>query len=217
MIITWLGQACVVIKHEGKTLVIDPYSPDIGITMPSLACDIGLITHAHADHNNTSALTEKPFIINEPGEYEIGGFFIETVVSFHDSEQGAKRGQNLIFIITVGGYRLAHFGDFGQASLLPAQLEALNEIDIAFLPVGGFYTIDGKQAASIVHQLEPKVVIPIHYQIPGLIIKELSDAEGFFDALGIKPTQVTDSWNVKAQDFPQEGTNAYKLEPTHPT
>lgn len=216
MTISWLGQACMSIKSkEGKTLVIDPYSSSIGITMPALNADVVLVTHSHHDHNNVGSVGGKPFIIQEQGEYEVGGFFVETVPSFHDDKEGKERGTNLIFVVSIEGYRLAHFGDFGQRELTPSQLEVLGQVDIACIPVGGFYTIDGVTAARIVHQLEPKVVVPIHYQIPGLAIKELAGPEAFFESLGVQAQTPKDAWNVKAGDFPQEGTRVTQLKALH--
>ena len=216
MTISWLGQACVVLKSDSATLVIDPYSPQrVGIPLPSLEAQVLLISHQHEDHNNTNGVKGKPFIINEPGEYDVSGFSIRAIPSFHDEEQGKTRGENLIFLLNAGGFHLAHFGDFGQSVLTPEQLDVLGEIDVAFLPVGGFFTIDGQKAAKIVGQLEPKVVIPMHYQIPGLAVSELAGPEGFFDALGKKPDRVLDSWNIKANDLPQEGTALIQLNPMH--
>ena len=216
MIISWLGQACVVIKQDAATLVIDPYDPGrVGIPLPSLEAQVVLISHSHQDHDNAAGIKGKPFIVKEPGEYDVGGFFIEAIRSFHDDEGGKARGENLIFVVRAGDIRVAHFGDFGQSLLTPEQLDALSEVDVAFLPVGGFFTIDGPRAAKIAGQLEPKVVIPMHYQIPGLTIKELAGPEGFFDALGKKPDRVIDSWHIKQGDLPEEGTALFQLEPTH--
>jgi len=216
MIISWLGQACITIKNkEGKVLVIDPYDSSIGIAMPAISADAVLVTHSHHDHNNVQSVGGKPFIIQEQGEYEAGGFFVETVASFHDDKEGKERGTNLIFIVSVDGYRVAHFGDFGQRELTPAQLEALGQIDIACIPVGGFYTIDGAGAAKLVHQFEPKIAIPIHYQIPGLAVKELASPEAFFGSLGMQAETGKDLWNVKATDFPQEGTQVIQLKPLY--
>ncbi len=216
MTISWLGQACVVIKSDSGTLIIDPYLPEkVGIPLPSLEAQILLISHAHQDHNNSAGVKGEPFVVNEPGEYDVSGFSIRAISSFHDDEQGKARGENLIFLINAGGFRIAHFGDFGQNALTPEQLDALAEVDVAFLPVGGFFTIDGQKAAKIVGQLEPKVVIPMHYQIPGLTVAELAGPEGFFEGLGKKPDRVLDSWSIKANDLPQEGTALVLLNPMH--
>lgn len=218
MIIRWLAQACFIIKEQGEgrafsSFVLDPYDEGIGFSLPKEEAQVVSVSHDHFDHNNDSAIGGKPFIINEPGEYEVAGFAIRAIPSFHDNASGSKRGQNLIMRADGAEFSFAHFGDFGQEELSPAQLELLNEVDIAFIPVGGFYTIDGRQAAKIVSQLEPKVIIPMHYQIPGLTIKEIAGPEDFFQAMGQKPLVVEGDWKVKMTDFPSEGTKIIQLSP----
>lgn len=218
MTIQWLAQASFVIKEQREnrsvsTLVLDPYGQAIGFSFPKLEAELVTVSHDHFDHNTREALSGKPFIINEPGEYEVAGFAIQAIPSFHDNASGAKRGANLIMRVDGAEFSFAHFGDFGQEAITPAQLEVLNEVDIALIPVGGFYTIDGGQAAKIIAQLEPKVVIPMHYQITGLAIKELSGPEIFFQAMGQKPTIIEGDWKVKMTDFPSEGTKIIQLTP----
>lgn len=217
MIIKWLGQACVVIKQQAvdnrqqTILVIDPYGEGLGFNLPKLEAVMVCVTHDHVDHNNIGAISGKPFIVKEPGEYEVAGFAVEAIPSFHDNEKGKKRGSNLIIRVQTEEYALAHFGDFGQQEIRDEQLEALGEIDIAFIPVGGFYTIDGAEAAKIINKLEPKVVVPIHYKIPGLTIEELEGPDGFFNAMAQKPLIIEDEWKVKPTDLPGEGTRIAQM------
>jgi len=216
--IQWLAQACVVIKQTTNdkrqtTLVMDPYGEGIGFTLPKLEASVITVSHDHVDHNNVKALEGKPFVVSEPGEYEVAGFSLEAILSFHDNEGGKARGQNLIVRVQTPEISLVHFGDFGQVELTSEQLEALGDVDIAFIPVGGTFTVDGMRAAKIISQLEPKVAIPIHYQIPGLTIAELAGPESFFEALGQKPTLISGEWKVKVGDLPSEGTRAIQLEP----
>lgn len=218
MIIRWLGQACVVIKQAaaGKqqtTLVMDPYEKGVGFVLPKVEAEVVSVSHDHFDHNNASAVGGRPFIITEAGEYEVAGFAIEAIASYHDTEKGNARGKNLIMRIETEEFSLAHFGDFGQGELSEEQIDALGEIDIAFIPVGGFYTIDGAGAVKIINQLEPKVAVPIHYQIPGLAIKELEGPEKFFSAMAQKPTVIEVDWKVKMADLPSEGTKVVQLIP----
>ncbi len=218
MIIQWLAQAGFIIKEQGEnrsvsTLVLDPYEERIGFSFPKQEAQVITLSHDHFDHNNKGGVSGKPFIISEPGEYEVGGFAIRAIPSFHDNVSGTERGPNLIMRVDGVEFSFAHFGDFGQGELTPAQLELLNEVDIALIPVGGFYTIDGTQAAKIISQLEPKVAIPMHYQIPGLTIKELAGPEGFFQAMGQKPVVLEGDWKVKMTDVPSEGTKIVQLTP----
>lgn len=217
--IQWLAQACVALTCQSKdkksqnVMVMDPYGGNIGFVLPKREASVVSVSHDHADHNNVAGLEGSPFVVNEPGEYEVAGFSLEAIPSFHDNEGGKARGQNLIVRVQTPEISLVHFGDFGQAELTSEQLEALGDVDIAFIPVGGTFTVDGMRAAKIISQLEPKVAIPIHYQIPGLTIAELAGPESFFEALGQKPTLISGEWKVKVGDLPSEGTRLIQLEP----
>lgn len=209
MQISYLGHSCFKIQNNETTLIVDPYNDNIGLKMPKISADIVLSTHHHPDHNNFEAIRGNPFKINSPGEYEIKDFFIYAIASFHDNEQGKKRGNNLIFLIEVEGIRVAHFGDFGQAAINEEQLKKLEGIDILLIPVGGVYTIDAKSAAAIVAELEPRIVIPMHYQVKGLKY-QLDSLDKFKRELGSK-IETVDKLKVKRKDLPEEETKVIIL------
>lgn len=220
MDIYWLGQACVKLKGKNATVLIDPYDPQtVGLKLPKdLAADMVLITHAHPDHNFTSPTTgikeEKPMIFTEPGEYEVAGVVVTGVASFHDNTNGSERGVNTIFQLMFDRLNLVHLGDLGQHELTEAQIAQIGEVDILFVPVGGTYTIDGKTAASIVSQLEPKITIPIHYKpglpsgdgkIEGFKLEELDGVESFLKEMGadVMPTPKLSITKDKLPEEPQ--------------
>lgn len=168
MEITFLGHSSFRIKCKKNIIVTDPYNENVGFEMPQVSADIITISHQHQDHNNLAAVKpttkrEKPFVVDGPGEYEISNVSIFGVASFHDNSGGSKRGENTIYLISVDGLRLAHLGDLGH-KLTEGQLEEINGVDVLFIPVGGNYTIDDNQAVEIIGQIEPKVIIPMHYK-----------------------------------------------------
>ena len=188
MEIKWYGQSCFEIISEKATVVIDPYSEEIGLKLPPLTADIVLVSHQHHDHNNVEAVAGKsggaPKVISNPGEYEVLGVYIHGVQSFHDAAGGKDRGVNTIFVIDIDGVRICHLGDLG-GDLSNEDLEAIGEVDVLLVPVGGVFTIDAKKALMVANQIEPKIVVPMHYKIPGLNIN-LVDLENFneqFDAV----------------------------------
>lgn len=215
MQIIWHGQSCFKIsvkseqiaadKKEEVAIIIDPFEEKVGFKPPRLKADIVAITHDHFDHNNVKAVEGEPFLIDGPGEYERKGVKIWGIEAFHDEQKGAKRGLVTIYIIEAEGLRVCHLGDFGQSELSSAQLEEIGDIDILMVPVGGVYTIGAKEAAETVNQIEPKIVIPMHYKIPKLEIK-LDSADKFLEILGAKSKQAVDKLTVKKKDLPQEGT-----------
>lgn len=208
MHIIWHGQSCFQIqalrqKSEQVTLAIDPFDGAIGLRAPSFNADILLVSHDHHDHNNKKAIRGAPFLIDGPGEYEVKDVFIQGISSFHDDVQGAKRGQNTIYTIEVEGLRVCHLGDLGQKELTPNQLEKIGDIDILMVPIGGGYTISAKEAAEAISQIEPRIVIPMHYHIPKLKIK-LEGLDKFLKAMGRKSFETQQKLLIKKRDLPTE-------------
>lgn len=212
MTITWIGHACFLITAKDVTIFTDPFDKKIGLLPPRGAADIVTISHEHYDHNNRQALASgNPFVIDCPGEYDVKGVFVKGIPSFHDKVQGAERGVNTIYIIEVEGIRVAHFGDFGQGELTDEQREELNGVDIVFLPVGGVYTVDAHDAAKVLGQIEPKIVIPMHYAIPSLAIK-LNRVDDFLKEMGDK-IETIEKLSIKKKDFTEENTRVVVLTP----
>lgn len=164
MIIQWLGHACFAIQLQtGTTIITDPFDQSIGYPLPNLAADYITISHQHYDHNAVKTILGEPVIIEKEGQYNFTEVNIVGIPSFHDSDGGKKRGKNIIYIIEAEGLRLCHLGDLGHVLTLE-QVKAIGDIDVLFVPVGGYFTIDHNQAAKIVEQLGPKCVIPMHYK-----------------------------------------------------
>lgn len=183
-------------------MLIDPFSKDIGLRAPRLNADIFLVTHEHYDHNNLKDVPTAAFIIRGPGEYEKSGVYVEGITSFHDNVQGVQRGLNTIYVVRMEDMKFCHMGDFGQVKLTDEQLEAIGDIDILFIPVGGKYTINGGEAAAIVREIEPKIVIPMHYKIPELNI-DVEPPQKFLKEMGIKPEEV-ETYRIAAKNLPTE-------------
>ncbi len=205
MIITWLGHSCFKIQDksglDGVTVATDPFDKSIGLKVPRFEADILTISHGHADHNNASAIKGSPFIIESAGEYEVNGVSIEGIESYHDEKQGAERGKNVIFRVDIDNISVAHLGDLGHA-LDAKQLEKLKGTDILLIPVGGNYTINAKKAVEVVNQIEPRIVIPMHYKLPGLKL-DIDGVDKFIKELAVKPTY-EDKLKINKKDLPQE-------------
>jgi len=217
MQIIWYGQSFFrILTQRGKNnqvnLIIDPFDEKIGLKVPFLETDILLITHHHHDHDNLKAIKGNPFIISGPGEYEIKGVFIQGIPAFHDNVRGKERGLNTIYTIETEEIRLCHLGDLGQKELDSEQLEEIGDIDILMIPMGGVYTISAKEASKIISQLEPKVVIPMHYQIPRLKIK-LEGLNKFLKIMGIKTPEILKKLLIKKKDLPADGIKIIILKP----
>lgn len=203
--LTWLGHSCFKIQDkvttDGITVITDPFDKSIGLKPPACEADIVTISHGHEDHNNAKAIRGTPYVIDLAGEYDIKGVAIQGIEAYHDEASGAKRGRNIIYRIEIDDIAVAHLGDLGHP-LDSKQLEALAGTDILLIPVGGTYTIDAKAAVEVVNQIEPRIVIPMHYQVPELTLK-LDPVEKFIKEIGIKPRE-EEKLRIMKKDLPAE-------------
>jgi len=206
MHITWLGHSCFKVQDkigsDAITIVTDPFDKDTGFKVPNFEADIITVSHNHHDHNNADALRGKPFVINAAGEYDVKGISIEGIDSHHDEKEGADRGRNVIYWMEMEGIAIVHLGDLGHV-LTDKQLEKIGKCDILMIPVGGKYTIDAKKAVEVINQIEPRIVIPMHYKTAGSKITDIDGVEKFVKELGIKPTE-EEKLKITKKDLPQE-------------
>ncbi len=208
MFITWFGHSAF--KLQGKsqsdtvTIITDPFLPEkVGLKLPRLESEIVTISHAHDDHNNIAAVKGNPYVISGAGEYEVKGIFIEGVFSYHDTVKGAERGTNIMYRFEVEDVSITHLGDLGT-ELDNKQLESLEGTDILLVPIGGVYTINAATAVKVINQIEPRIVIPMHYDVPGLKLgNKLDSLETFLKAIGVKP-RYEEKLKINKKDLPQE-------------
>ena len=201
MDITWLGHSCFRIKVKEVSLVTDPYDATLGYSWPKSAANIVTITHVHPGHGNVAGVEGNPRVVNRPGESEIKNVFIIGFPSFHDAAQGANRGRNTIYLMEMEDLRLCHLGDIGHTPS-PKQIEELSGIDVLFAPVGGVSTIDAKTAAEIVRLLNPKIVIPMHYQTD--VTSWLEPLEKFTTGMGLREVVPQPKLTVTKPTVPPE-------------
>jgi len=164
--ITWHGHACFEFKGDKTTIVTDPFK-GIGLPEPKMRADIVLSSHGHGDHGATELIEGAQALKEFVGETTVAGVPIKGVPTYHDTEQGGQRGKNSVYVFEIDGIRFCHFGDLGHP-LTSEQLNAIGEIDVLLIPVGGNYTIDAQVATKEVEKLAPKVAIPMHVKVPGL-------------------------------------------------
>lgn len=212
MEIEWYGHSFFRIKSKGVRVAIDPFSEKIGLKPPKVEADILLISHNHYDHNNKDAVSGDYFLIESEGEYEVKGVFVFGIESFHDQSLGKERGKNIIYKIEFEGWKICHLGDFGQKELTLEQKERIGEVEILMIPVGGIYTISAQEAVRIIQELEPKIVIPMHYFLPQLNIP-LDPVEKFLKAMGIKSAKTLDSLKLKKEEKLPGTTEVFVLKP----
>lgn len=204
MDIYFYGQACFKLKGKSATVFVDPYKEEFtGLKLPKdLSANLALSTHDHDDHNNLDAITDAVLKIAGPGEYEVNGVSVVGVSTFHDGEKGAQRGRNTVYNISMDGLNIVHLGDLGE-KLSEEQIEEIGSTDILLVPVGSVYTIDAKAASDVVSQLEPRIVIPMHYGLPGLKF-ELEPLENFLKEMGFENVEAQPKLSITKDKLPAE-------------
>ncbi len=184
MDIVWLGHSCFRIRGREATVMTDPCPPSTGYAIGKSTADIVTISHRHDDHTYLKAVSGSPVILDGPGEYEIHGAFITGIGTYHDTQRGAERGQNLAFVIEMEDIRVCHLGDLGHTPTAE-QAEEMTGADVLLIPIGGDTTIDGPKAAEIVALLEARLVIPMHYRTGAAAGAGLEPPDRFLKEMGV--------------------------------
>lgn len=220
MDITYFGHSCFQLKGKRGTVITDPYHPAIGFSMSSTSADLVTVSHQHSDHNaienvSGTARREKPFIVSQPGEYEVSGISVFGIESFHDANQGVERGTNTIYTILLDDIRVCHLGDLGH-ELTSEMIEAIGTVDVVLCPVGGIFTINRTQAVKVINDLEPAYAIPMHFKTDehdDKVYGELTDLKAFLHEYGMEPQPLA-KLHLEKSTLPEE-TELVVLEGLH--
>jgi L-ascorbate metabolism protein UlaG (beta-lactamase superfamily) len=202
----WFGQGCFLIEtSQNVKIITDPMAMGAYKIPEDIEPDIVTVSHEHSDHNQVSAVSGKPLVLRgltsggsdfADIDQKIKDIRVYTVSSYHDKSQGSQRGKNAIFVFEFDGIKVAHLGDLGD-SLTSASLQKIGPVDVVMIPVGGTYTIFGKEADHVISQLNPKLIVfPMHFK---------TDVANFLPYTGEDYTK--DKKNVKKIDV-----NTFKLD-----
>lgn len=187
MDIYYLGHSSFKLKGKNATLITDPFSEKMtGLKFPKSEADIVTISHNHEDHNQSGLIEGNPYVISNPGEYEVKNVSVFGIEAFHDDKKGSEKGKNTIFIIEMDKIRICHLGDLGH-KLDEKELEEVDGVDILMIPVGGSVTVNPSEAMQVINQIEPKIVLPMHYNEEGLnqqIFGDLAPLSAFLKEAG---------------------------------
>jgi len=200
MDISWLGHSCFRVRGSHAAVITDPYPPSLGYSLGKPTARIVTVSHQHEGHSYVQGIGDGPRLVTGPGEYEISGVLIIGIATFHDREKGRQRGRNTVYVMEVDEISVCHLGDLGHV-LTAEQVEEIDNVDVLLLPVGGVSTIDAPMAAELVRQLEPKVVIPMHYKTQALSWK-LEPVERFLKEIGVKEVSPQPKLSVTRSSLP---------------
>jgi len=203
MVITHHGGQCFKVTFGDLTLVFDPVSKSGTLPAVRFGADIALVSRNHPDMNGIDEVSfggKEAFAITGPGEYEKEGITVQGFLT--KSQYGLPKGQldavNTVYAVKLEGMTLVHLGALSEATLPPEAKEAIDEIDILFVPIGGDGVLTPAEAAKVATMLEPKVIIPTHWSGMGeakaldSFIKEAGGEAERVDKLTLKKKDVAD-------------------------
>ncbi len=212
MDITWLGHSCFRIRGSHAVVITDPYSPNLGYSLGKPTARIVTVSHQHSGHSYVQGIDGEPRLVTGPGEYEISDVLIIGIATFHDGEGGNRRGRNTVYLIEIDEVSVCHLGDLGHV-LTGEQVEEIDNVDVLLLPVGGVSTINASMAAEVVRQLEPKVVVPMHYKTSHLG-RELEPVDRFLKEIGVKEVTSQPKLSLTRSSLPTS-TQVFLLDYPH--
>jgi L-ascorbate metabolism protein UlaG (beta-lactamase superfamily) len=204
MEIIWYGHSCFRLAERSMASVVtDPYdSSAIGYEPLKLRADIVTISHDAIGHNYTSAVKGVSHIIDGPGEFEIGGVFITGVQTDTNGKKASDKPRNTLYVFDYDGLNVAHLGDLRQVPS-QAEIEALGNVHIAFVPVGGGQALNAAKAAEVVSLIEPNIVVPMHYATKTAKI-QLEPLGKFLKEMGLTSHDTQPSLKITRSGLPDE-------------
>jgi L-ascorbate metabolism protein UlaG (beta-lactamase superfamily) len=164
--LSWLGHACFRLRGRDVTILTDPYDgSDWGYPPLSTSANVVTISNPHPHHAGLSGVEGQPRVLRGPGEYEIGGALIWGVRTTRRKGEApaGPATRNTAFVIQLEELTVCHLGDLSDAPLSPEELTRIKDADVLLVPVGGNCTINATQAAEVVAQVEPKLIVPMHF------------------------------------------------------
>ncbi len=199
MEITWLGHACFRLRSDDLVVVTDPYPASLGLRPENRSATVVTVSNSHPHHSNRLGVGGSPTIFDTPGEYEYSGIAARGVMTTLLEGQ-PQPDRNVAYSIVMDNVNICHLGDIG-APLTTRQVEELQPVDVLLAPAGGGCTLDLERILQLMQDLDPKIVIPMHYQIPG-IAEALGSLDAFLQLMGVSEAQPRRSLTVTTASLP---------------
>ena len=215
MEINWYGHSCFRISGRGSASVVcDPYdSKVVGYEPLKLKADIVTVSHDSPSHKNEKAIKGDPYIINGPGEYEIGGVFVTGLRTDKRNKNGTDQPINTLYLINYFGITIVHIGDMMQVPT-QTEVESLGPVHIALVPIGSGGALNAAKASEVISLFEPNIVIPMHYATSASKV-ELEPIGKFLKVMGLSEVDTLPSLKVSNPDTLPEETQVVVLDFPH--
>lgn len=207
MEITYLGHACFKLAENGFSVIIDPYKSGSvpGIAPLNETANQVLASHKHFDHFAIDEVKLATSRIDTP-------FGLDFIDSFHDDQKGSLRGPNRISIFTTGDIKVVHMGDIG-CMISDEEMEKISGCDVLMIPVGGFFTIDAKEAYEYVKAVKPGIVVPMHYRSDKFGYGEIATVDEFVSLFD--DSQIVQGGSSITVESKTEGTKVMLMSPVN--
>jgi len=204
MEITWYGQTCFRLKTRGAIVITDPCGKDSGYELPRMTAHIVTVSLDDPDYNNCGPVRGDAKVIDGPGEYEVRGVFVTGIATEMKKAKKSDQRKNTIYLFDLeDGLTVCHLGNLDHVPSSQSQIQALSDMDVLLIPVGGIKTINPNQAAEVIGLLEPKIVIPMHYKTKR-VSRRLQAVSGLLNEMGIPDVAPQDSFEVSKSKLPSE-------------
>lgn len=199
--IKWYGHSCFRLRHKKGVVGTDPYNKEIGCSPPSFRADIVTVSHDHPHHNHAKALKGGAKVLSGPGEYEVAGVFVKGIAT-GGRGKAKKDERNTAFLFDFGDLTVCHLGNLNHV-LGEGEVGDMEDIDILLIPVGGGAGLNAAKAAEVVSLLQPRMVIPMHYEVPGMEVP-LARVDGFLKEMGMAETVTLETLSIDRRDIPEQ-------------
>ena len=199
MHISWYGQSCFKLQNNEQTVLVNPSDPrKAGLKGPNFKANIFVLTDIEESIDKKVLEKDNSFLINGPGEYEVNKVFLYGVPIKKDGQT-----KSVVYQITMDEIR---YGVLGQLKSIPSgeELDRLDGVDVLFIPIGGKDTLSAEKAVELINSIEPQIVIPCCYNIPG-VNDELDSLERFLKEIGIKVSETLPKLSIKKKDLLSQG------------
>ena len=204
MEIHWLGHSCFRLRGRDATIITDPYGRALGLNPGRQSADVVTISHESPNHDAAGGVSGHPRVIRGPGEYEVRGAMIVGIATPGERLRDGAFGRNTAYSITLDDVQVCHLGDLAR-TLNATQIEALKDPDVLLVPVGGGCTIGSAEVAEVVSQLEPKIVVPMHYGMSGISVG-LEPIERFCREMAVEDVRYQPRLSLTRSSVPSETT-----------
>ncbi|MCH8108068.1 MAG: MBL fold metallo-hydrolase [Chloroflexi bacterium] len=199
--ITWLGHACFRLRSDDVVVLTDPFPLSLGLRPDTRPATVVTVSNSHPNHSNSEEVTGDPRVFSAPGEYEYRGISVRGVMTPQLPETPWEQ-RSVAYAIEIDRVNICHLGDI-SAPLSPVQIDELSPVDVLLVPSGGGCTLEIDQVLRVLQDLDPKIVIPMHYNIPGVDVP-LQDVDVFLRRMGLSEVQAQPRLSVTASNLPED-------------